>query len=80
VPVQDKHHGKDQGMTRVKVITDKHNQGCILYKTCKASKKREAINGEAGEALPSNRDRKEETLKGMFKVSMKVRVRILRGF
>jgi hypothetical protein len=22
--VQDKHHGKDQGMTRVKVITDKH--------------------------------------------------------
>ena len=38
--VQYKHHGKDQGMTRVKVITDKHNQGCILDKTCKASKKR----------------------------------------
>jgi hypothetical protein len=37
--VQDKHHGKDQGMTRVKVITDKHNQGCILDKTCEASKK-----------------------------------------
>jgi hypothetical protein len=37
--VQDKHHGKDQGMIRVKVITDKHNQGCILDKTCKASKK-----------------------------------------
>jgi hypothetical protein len=38
--VQDKHHGKDQGMTRVMVITDKHNQGCILDKTCEASKKR----------------------------------------
>jgi hypothetical protein len=37
--VQDKHHGKDQGMTRVKVITDKHNQGCILDKTCEASEK-----------------------------------------
>jgi hypothetical protein len=37
--VQDKHHGKDQGMTRVKVITNKHNQGCILEKTCEASKK-----------------------------------------
>jgi hypothetical protein len=30
--VQDKHHGKDQGMTRVKVITD-------IDKTCEASKK-----------------------------------------
>jgi hypothetical protein len=39
--VQDMHHGKDQGMTRVKVITDKHNQGCILNKTCKVSKKGE---------------------------------------
>jgi hypothetical protein len=39
--VQDKHLGKDQGMTRVKVITDKHNQGCISDKTCKASKKGE---------------------------------------
>ena len=36
--VQDKHHGKDQGMTRVKVITDKHNQGGILDKTCEVSK------------------------------------------
>jgi hypothetical protein len=33
-----------------------------------------AINGEVGEALFSNRDRKEEALKGRFKVSMKVRV------
>jgi hypothetical protein len=37
--VRDKHNGKDQGMTRVKVITDKHNQGCILDKTYEASKK-----------------------------------------
>jgi hypothetical protein len=36
--VQDKHHGKDQGMTRVKVVTDKHNQGGILDKTCEVSK------------------------------------------
>jgi hypothetical protein len=39
--VQDKHHGKGRGMTRVKAITDKHNQGCILDKTRKASKKGE---------------------------------------
>jgi hypothetical protein len=37
-------------------------------------KEGEAINGEVGEALLSNRDRKEEVLKGRFKVSMKVRV------
>jgi hypothetical protein len=37
--VQDKHYDKDQRMTRVKVITDKHNQGCILDKTCEVSKK-----------------------------------------
>ena len=29
-----------------------------------------AINGEVGEALPSNEDRKEEALKGRFKVSV----------
>jgi hypothetical protein len=38
-----------------------------------------AINGEVGEALPSNMDGKEETLKGRFKVSMRVRVWILQG-
>ena len=38
-----------------------------------------AINGEVGEALPSNRDGKVETLKGRFKVSMRVRVWILQG-
>ena len=36
--VQDKHHGKDQGMTRVKVITDKHNHRGILDKTCEVSR------------------------------------------
>jgi hypothetical protein len=34
----------------------------------------EAINGEVGEASSSNRDGKEEALKGRFKVSMKVGV------
>jgi hypothetical protein len=52
--VQDKHLGKDQGMTRVNVITDKHNQGCILDKNLRGIKEGEAINGEVGEALSSN--------------------------
>jgi hypothetical protein len=33
-----------------------------------------AINGEVGEALSLNRDRKEEALKGRLKVSVKVSV------
>jgi hypothetical protein len=33
-----------------------------------------AINGEVGEALSSNRGGKEKTLKGRFRVSMKIRV------
>jgi hypothetical protein len=33
-----------------------------------------AINGEVGETLSSNRDGKEEALKGRFKISVKVRV------
>jgi hypothetical protein len=37
-------------------------------------KEERAINGEVGEALTSNRDGKEDSLKGRFKVSMKVRV------
>ena len=32
------------------------------------------VNDEVGEALSSNRDGKDEALKGRFKVSMKVRV------
>jgi hypothetical protein len=34
----------------------------------------ESINGEVGEASSSNRDGKEEALKGRFMVSMKVGV------
>jgi hypothetical protein len=36
-------------------------------------KEEEATNGEVGEALSPNRDGKEETLKGRFKVSMRAR-------
>jgi hypothetical protein len=68
--VHAKHHGKDQGMTRVKVITDKHNQGCILDKTCEASKKGKQFNGEVGEVLSPNSDEKEEALKGRLEVGM----------
>jgi hypothetical protein len=40
--VNDKHRGKDRGMTRVKVIMDKHTiKDVFLDKTCKASKKGE---------------------------------------
>ena len=35
-------------------------------------KEGEAINGEVGEALSSNRDGKENSLKGRLKVSVKV--------
>jgi hypothetical protein len=72
--VQDKHQGKDRGMTRVKVITDKHTKRMYFRKNLQGIEEGGAINGEAGEALSSNRDRKEEALKGRFKVSMKVRV------
>jgi hypothetical protein len=36
--------------------------------------RRGAVNDRVGEALSSNRDGKEEALKGRFKVSVKVRV------
>jgi hypothetical protein len=39
-----------------------------------------AVNDEVGEALSSNMDGKEEALKGRFKVSVKVRAYISRGF
>jgi len=68
--VQDKHHGKDQGMTRVKVITDKHNQGCILDKTCEASKKGKQSMVKYVRHYPQTTMKKEEALKGRFKVSM----------
>jgi hypothetical protein len=38
-----------------------------------------AVNGEIGETLSSSKDGKEKALKGRFKVSMKVRVRIFQG-
>ena len=38
-----------------------------------------AVNGEIGKTLSSNKDGKEKAFKGRFKVSMKVRVRILQG-
>ena len=37
-------------------------------------KEGEAINGEVGEALSSDRVEKEKALKGRFKVSVKIRV------
>jgi hypothetical protein len=43
-------------------------------------KEGEAIDGEVGEALSSNRDGKEESSKGSFKVSRKARAEISRGF
>jgi hypothetical protein len=42
--------------------------------------RRGAVNDRVGEALSSNRDGKEEALKGRFKVSVKVRVYILQRF
>jgi hypothetical protein len=42
-------------------------------------KEGEAINGEIGKTLSSNKDGKEKALNGRFKVSMKVRVWILQG-
>jgi hypothetical protein len=39
--VHDKHQGKDQGMTRVKVIIIKHTTKDVFNKTYKVSKKEE---------------------------------------
>jgi hypothetical protein len=43
-------------------------------------KEGEAINGEVGEALSSNRDGKEQVLKGRFKVRGRARAQISQGF
>jgi hypothetical protein len=72
--VQDKHRGKDRGMTRVKVITGKHTTRNVFEARPTRCQKRGAVNYEIDEALSSNRDGKEEALKGKFEVSMKVRV------
>jgi hypothetical protein len=60
-------------MTRVKVITNT-KQRMYFRQNLQGVEEGGAINGEVGEALSSNRDGKEEALKGRFKGSMKVRV------
>jgi hypothetical protein len=68
-------------MTRVKVITDTHTtKDIFLDENLQGVEGGGAINGEVGEALSSNRDGKEEALKGRFKVSMRARAYISRGF
>jgi hypothetical protein len=61
---------KIEGVTRVKVITNKHTTHDVFWQNLQGVKEGEAVNGEVGEALPSNRDGKEEALKGEFKVSL----------
>jgi hypothetical protein len=69
--VHDKHQGTYRGMTRVKVITDKPTQQRMyLRKNLQGVNEGGATNDEVGEALSSDRDGKEEVLKGSFKVSM----------
>jgi hypothetical protein len=67
--VQDMHQGKDRGMRRVKVITDKHIARCVFKQNLQGVKEGRAVNDEVGEALFSR-----------FKVSMKIWVYILQGF
>jgi hypothetical protein len=45
-----------------------------LRQNLQGFKEGEAINGEIGKTLSSNKDGKEKALNGRFKVSMKVRV------
>jgi hypothetical protein len=72
--VHDKHQGIDRGMTRVKVITDKHTQQRMyLRKNLQGVKEGGATNDEIDETLSLNRDGKEEASKGRFKVSRKAR-------
>jgi hypothetical protein len=53
------------------VITDKHTQQRMyLRKNLQGVNEGGATNDEVGEALSSDRDGKEEVLKGSFKVSM----------
>jgi hypothetical protein len=67
--VHDKHQGKYQWMTRVKVIIDQHTTKNVFRQDLQGVKGG-AVNGEIGEALSSNSDEKEEALKGRLKVSM----------
>jgi hypothetical protein len=56
--VRDIHQGKDRGMRRVKVITDKHTAKGVFKQNLQGVKEGRAINDEVGEALFSNRDEK----------------------
>jgi hypothetical protein len=56
--VRDIHQGKDRGMRRVKVITDKHTARGVFKQNLQGVKEGRAINDEVGEALFSNRDEK----------------------
>ncbi len=49
------------------MITNKHTTHNVFRQNLQGVKEGGAINGEVGEALPSNRDRKEEAVKGRFK-------------
>jgi hypothetical protein len=60
-------------MTRVKVITDKHTIKMYFRKNLQGIEEGETIDDEIDEALSPNRDGKEETSKGRFKVSRKAR-------
>jgi hypothetical protein len=57
--VHDKHQGKYQGMTRVKVITDQHTTKNVFRQDLQGVKEGGAVNGEVGEALSLNMDEKE---------------------
>jgi hypothetical protein len=67
--VHDKHQGKDQGMSRVKVITVKHTTMMYSRQNLQGAKEGGAVNDEIDEALSPNRDGKEEASKGRFNVS-----------
>ena len=54
--VHDMHQGKDRGMRRVKVITDKHTARGVFKQNLQGVKEGRAVNDEVGEALFSNRD------------------------
>ena len=56
--VQDMHQGKDRGMRRVKVITDKHTARGVFKQNLQGVKEGRAVNDEISEALFSNRDEK----------------------
>jgi hypothetical protein len=56
--VHYKHQGKYQGITRVKVITDKQTTKDVFRQDLQGVKEGGAVNGEIGETLSSNKDGK----------------------